>query len=301
MNAEELARALGFKKSGGQYVGPCVAHDDRNPSMIIFDGHTGVQVRCLAGCDQRDLIAVLKSRGLWNGGDRRLSGPRALRHREPVRSSPSANVPDEAWEGSNAARIWSEAESIGSTDGEQYFADRQRPLTLPHTLHCRVRYHPRCPRRDERVPAVVVLMQAHDTSRPRAIQRIFIKRDGDRVVKDGKPMMMGPAGGAAMKLTSHCDTFWDVLSYCPVLYVCEGFETGLGLLQHGVYPLWALGSTSAIGSFPTIFGVGEIVVCADHDSPGLKAAEACHRHWAEAGRRARIFHPEGPGKDYADE
>ena len=29
MNAEQLARALGFKRSGNQWVGRCVAHDDR--------------------------------------------------------------------------------------------------------------------------------------------------------------------------------------------------------------------------------------------------------------------------------
>ena len=38
-------------------------------------------------------------------------------------------------------------------------------------------------------------------------------------------MMLGPASGAAMKLTSQFDTFWDDLSFCPRLHVAEGFET----------------------------------------------------------------------------
>ena len=70
MNAAELAHRLpGFKKSGRMYVGPCVAHDDKTPSMVIYDGHTSVQVRCYARCEPEDIIAVLKRRGLWGGGD----------------------------------------------------------------------------------------------------------------------------------------------------------------------------------------------------------------------------------------
>ena len=54
MNAAELAHRLpGFKKSGRMYVGPCVAHDDKTPSMVIYDGHTTVQVRCYAPVSRR--------------------------------------------------------------------------------------------------------------------------------------------------------------------------------------------------------------------------------------------------------
>ena len=66
MKADKLARELGFKRSGNKWVGPCVAHPGRNPSMIIFVGRNGLtQVRCLAGiCDPIDIIEVLCERGL---------------------------------------------------------------------------------------------------------------------------------------------------------------------------------------------------------------------------------------------
>ena len=70
MNAEALARALGAKRSGRQWKCRCVAHDDSDPSMIIFDGHTGVQVRCLTCCSPLDIIAVLKDRGVWDALER---------------------------------------------------------------------------------------------------------------------------------------------------------------------------------------------------------------------------------------
>ena len=44
----------------------CPAHDDREPSLSISAGKDGkVLVRCHAGCDQRDVIAALRARGLW--------------------------------------------------------------------------------------------------------------------------------------------------------------------------------------------------------------------------------------------
>ena len=44
----------------------CPAHDDREPSLSISDAKDGkVLVRCHAGCDQRDVIAALRARGLW--------------------------------------------------------------------------------------------------------------------------------------------------------------------------------------------------------------------------------------------
>ena len=71
-------------------------------------------------------------------------------------------------------------------------------------------------------------------------------------------MMLGPVGGCAMKLISHWHTFWDDLNYCPHLYVCEGFETGLALLMMGFKPVWALGSAVAIGNFKPLFGIGRL-------------------------------------------
>ena len=74
MNAEQLAQALGAVRSGRQWKCRCVAHEDRSPSMIIFDGRESVQVRCMAGCEPEDIIAVLRSRGLWTGDRAGYSG-----------------------------------------------------------------------------------------------------------------------------------------------------------------------------------------------------------------------------------
>ena len=68
--AEELARALGGKKLGKQWSACCPAHDDKSPSLIIFEGRRGaVQVRCMAGCEPIEIIAEIR----WHEVADRLS------------------------------------------------------------------------------------------------------------------------------------------------------------------------------------------------------------------------------------
>jgi hypothetical protein len=45
--------------NGRQRKAQCPAHDDRNPSLSITDGEARVLVRCHAGCDIDDVLAVL--------------------------------------------------------------------------------------------------------------------------------------------------------------------------------------------------------------------------------------------------
>ena len=109
------------------------------------------------------------------------------------------------------------------------------------------------------------------TNEPRAIQRIFVnaqtaKKDKCEASLNGS-MMLGRAAGAAMKLSSQFNTFWDDLSFCPRLHVAEGFETALSLQNQGYEPIWALGDAGHIENFPVLFGVGELVICADNDPP----------------------------------
>ena len=66
MNAEALAKALGGLKTGGSWMARCPAHDDSQPSLSVTDAADGkVLVCCHAGCAQRDVVAALRSRGLW--------------------------------------------------------------------------------------------------------------------------------------------------------------------------------------------------------------------------------------------
>ena len=52
------ALTLGGKKLRKQWSACCPAHDDKPPSLIIFEGRRGaVKVRCVAGCEPIEIIA----------------------------------------------------------------------------------------------------------------------------------------------------------------------------------------------------------------------------------------------------
>jgi hypothetical protein len=131
-------------------------------------------------------------------------------------------------------------------------------------------------------------------------------------------MMLGPAAGAAAKLTPHAATFaeQDLGAWCERLHVCEGIETGLGLLQMGRAPTWALLSAGAMARLPVLFAVGELVACADSDDVGVDlirepwrrndtgkiAAFTAADRWLQAGKKARValaFEEQKTG-DFAD-
>jgi hypothetical protein len=291
MNAAQIAQALGGKRSGNQWKCRCPAHDDNDPSMIVFDGKHSVQVRCYAGCDPLEIIAALRSRGLW-GEDADVdysTEPRSLV--EARRADPDRHH-------KLAMKIWEGSADAAGTAAEHYL--HGRGLVLPPKASEVIGYHPRCPNAQLRAPALVALMRNVETFRPQAIQRLFLDLDQN---KKTESMMLGPVGNAAMMITSRHDTFWDCLSFCPRLYVCEGLETGLALHQAGHHPVWALGSAGAIERFPVIFGVGQIVICADNDnsSIGLQCAIICAARWnATSHQKATIVMPPSTGADFAD-
>ena len=83
MTAETIAKALGGHRAGATWMARCPAHEDREPSLSISAGKDGkVLVRCHAGCDQRDVIAALRERGLWETTGQVL-GRIARKHRRP--------------------------------------------------------------------------------------------------------------------------------------------------------------------------------------------------------------------------
>lgn len=71
VTAEQIAEALGGKRTGDGWLCCCPAHDDRNPSLSVGDGETGIVVHCFAGCAQGDVLAALRDRGLWPAPERK--------------------------------------------------------------------------------------------------------------------------------------------------------------------------------------------------------------------------------------
>jgi putative DNA primase/helicase len=288
--AEQLARALGAVRSGRQWKCKCVSHEDRSPSMIIFDGRTGaVQVRCLAGCEPADIIAALKSRGLW------------LSEKLEQTSSPRKSVSHETVSNQHERRmrvlarcIFDEARPLKGTLGEKYFDSRDLwsvARDIPD-----IRFLQACPRTGRAQPAIVIAMRSIQSHAVTAVQRIFLTRAG----KKDAAMMLGSASGAAMQLQPRSRE----------LNICEGLETGLAIIAQDHSPVWAMGSTSLIQTFPLLDDVERLVIWADHDRlqtiggkpcrPGHKAAGICEARWIEADKSVEVRIPKNEGWDQCD-
>jgi len=300
--AQTISQALGGHRiAKDEYRCRCPAHSDRDPSLDVRDTRDGrVLVVCRVGCRQIDVIHALMDMNLWPSDYTTIppNGRNEIDEAEQQRMQ------------AMALRIFDEANDPRYTLAEFYMAERG--LSLP--VSADVRFHPRCPRRRSGVaPALVVLMRNYLTNKPQAIQRIYINpktATKDRCEASPKgTLMLGPADGAAMMLTDWHATFWDVLSFAPRLFVCEGFETACALLQRGRSPIWALGDAGRIKRLPVLFAVGELVICADHDRvnektgmrAGLAAAVECRARWnATSHQSAVIWTVDNEGEDFAD-
>ena len=121
MTAETIAKALGGHRAGSTWMARCPAHDDSCPSLAISAGTNGkVLVRCHAGCDQRDVIAALSKRGLWDSTGRRPCGIAGNYRKNLGRETgPDTKARTEA-----ALAIWRASQDIAGSLAETYLRSR---------------------------------------------------------------------------------------------------------------------------------------------------------------------------------
>jgi putative DNA primase/helicase len=81
--------------------------------------------------------------------------------------------------------------------------------------------------------------------------------------------------------------------------VAEGIETGLSFMQATGMPSWAALSAGGLQALLLPPEVREVLIAADPDLVGLKAAQIAARRWHHEGRVVRIVSPP-EGNDFND-
>jgi putative DNA primase/helicase len=282
MTAETMARVLGGRKVGQGWTARCPAHDDREPSLSIRDAEGKLLVRCHAGCDQRDVIAALRERGLWDGKEPSTLGRSRRRKVLPPRPDP-----DQVERSAVALSIWQSAITADGTPVEAYLASRGLPCSPPQSLrfHCGLK-HPS----GGTWPCMVALVTRGADDAPLAIHRTFLAREGcGKAPVEPAKMMLGPCRGGAVHLGEPGE----------ILMVGEGIETCLAAMQATGYPAWAALSTSGLRTLDLPGWIRDVIVMADGDDPGEAAARDCALRWMRQGRRIRIARPPR-GLDFND-
>src|SRR5215207_1054730 len=283
-SAEVIAEALGGRRVGTGWLARCPAHDDRQPSLAIAEAKDGkLLVRCHAGCGQREVIAALRARGIWDVGDQRpisFSG-------KPNRQSPPEPYGDSVRRAEAALAVWRASRCAKGTLAETYL--RSRGLTTPVPLAIRFQValtHP-----SETVwPAMVALVTRGVDDRPIGIHRTFLARDGSgKAPVEPAKMMLGPCRGGAVRLGAPSS----------LLMVGEGIETCLAAIQATGHSAWAALSTSGLRSLELPDDINDVIVLADGDEPGEAAARSCALRSSNKDRRVRVARPPR-GLDFND-
>jgi putative DNA primase/helicase len=213
-----------------------------------------------------------------------------------VRRQRDAAAEDRTHDISRALAIWKEAVPIVGTIAASYL-ERQRHVLAP-ALDAGdgvLRLHPNCPFGvGTRHPCLVALLRDIFTNEPRAIQRIALTPDGEKIGRK----TLGPKTGAAIKLTAH----EDVADY---LLIGEGLETTLSWMALGYRVAWAAGDAGELAQFPVLSGITSLSIGVDHDTVekgerGQRAAEECSQRWRSAEREVFRLVPQEPGTDAND-
>lgn len=276
LSAADLAARLDLRRSRrGEWRGncPCCAYAD----AAVLSERAGRPLLWCASCqDRAGLAAVMRQAA---GG-----------------AVPSTSAESRASDGERRAARAERARGIWS-GAEQITADSPAGLYLAH-------------RRIEHVMQSVALRWRSDVPHPAGgrrlallarvddaggkfsgVQRIYIDRDGRKADVEPAKASLGSIAGGAVRLQEATDS----------LVVAEGFETAAaaGLLIG--LPAWAAISCGNMAkSLALPAEVRIITICADHDAPGLRAAEDAARRWRDEGRAVRIIRARKAGADAAD-
>ncbi|MCH9000582.1 MAG: toprim domain-containing protein [Proteobacteria bacterium] len=290
MNAQEITKALGGHWHGSYGTARCPAHDDHQPSLSIRDGVDGEPVfNCFAHCDWREIKDVLRARGLLpERGPGNAPGGRC---RPPPRATPRPDDSDQQQRMEFARRKWGEAIPLADSPAEVYL--RQRGLVPgPDGWPPSLRYHPALKHGPTGLylPAMLGAVAVWPGREVVGLHRTFLRVDGrDKAPVSNNKMMLGKCAGGAVRLAPAG----------PELVLSEGIETGLSVQQATGFPVWATLSTSGLRAVILPPEIKTVIIAADGDEPGEKAAQEAARRFIAEGRTVKIARPP-QGMDFND-
>jgi putative DNA primase/helicase len=288
LDPSAVARTLGGNVSGRNILAPGPGHGRADRSLSIKIEPTapdGFVVHSFAGdspIECRDYVRAalgLGARELW----RRQSSPRWSR---PYTVAPDN---DAAHRSALALRLWNEARDPRGTVVTDYLA--ARGLTIPNDIAGDViRFHPSLKLDGALAGGMLALFRDIRTNEPCGIHRTFLDGAGRKL--DRK--MLGRAREGAIKLDADG-------SVTLGLHIGEGVETCLAAHLAGFRPVWALGSATALATFPVMSGIEAITALGEVGDGGAnhRAAQVCAARWIEAGREAFVVEPQ-VGDDFND-
>ena len=262
----DLAARLKLHRSRDEWRGACPSCGYQD-GFVLSIGKGGRIIGWCASCQNKSAIAQLLAD--MQGG---AAPP------ERIEQSDVAAKTARAFE--RALRLWHGSEPVPGTLAERYLAARG----LPHlTTSSALRFRADCPHPSRcRLPAMIALVQGADGG-PVGIHRTYIRRDGlAKAAIEPPRAALGPVRGGAVRLDP----------VAAEIVVGEGIESAAsaGLLLG--LPAWAAINCGNLGhTLELPPQIRSVVIAADPDEPGRRAAAGAWHRWVGENRRVRISTP----------
>jgi hypothetical protein len=127
--------------------------------------------------------------------------------------------------------------------------------------------------------------------KPTAIHRTWLLTDGSgKAPFDPDKMTLGPMSGGAVRLAPVIDT----------VLLGEGIETVLAAMQLTGLPGWSALHAPGLKAVQLPPEIRTVTIAADHDPPGIEAAQALCRRLEVEGRSVTMIRPNREGDDFND-
>lgn len=143
-------------------------------------------------------------------------------------------------------------------------------------------------------PALVALVTHVETQAPLTLHRTWIEADGRKSECDPPRMLLG-----GHKKQNGVIRLWPDESVTTGLCITEGIETALSV-AHDYTPVWSCIDAGNLAAMPVLAGIETLVIAADHDDAGIKAADTCADRWSTAGVDVRVIAPANARSDWND-
>jgi putative DNA primase/helicase len=277
LSVSDLASRLNLQRSVRGYRGACPAC--AYPDAFSLKPGKGDRIGLFcASCDDRPAItdAVVRAAGgAWTPPGAKVPGDAAT---DRQRNQDKARI------------LWSGGSPAVGTAADIYLTTRALPglATSPA-----LRFRADCPHPEGggRLPAMLAEIVGIDGTF-RAVHRTFLRRDGTGKANIAPPRAsLGPVWGGAVRLDPLADA----------LVIGEGIETAASAGQVLNLPAWAaIAAGNLARGLMLPAEVRRVVIAADADATGEKAARDAAMRWRREGRSVQIARPEIVGRDFND-
>lgn len=287
MDLRQIADNLGFKPTGRrrEWRGDCPSCGYRSAGILTIGKDGAPALFCASCSDGRELRRILR---VAAGGDA------VPRH---VTVDQAEQARDIGARIRKARDLWQSSIPIRGTIAEAYLKRRcvfeAVDLHRHHQRGPALRYHPDTWNSEEarELPALLAACRDPVTGELRAVHRTYLSNDGSKASVITQKKVLGPWAGCAVMLH-------DAPLFGP-LVVAEGAETALAASIVLKAPAWATGSAGNLARLALPEHVAEVIIGADPDPPGQRAAQEAAKRWLTEGRKVRIATPHD-GSDFND-